>query len=149
MEKVTEKEIVERINKEFDMMNKSEVQIDWDRELTFALYLIVKFGRILKKSYEEMLETFIGNKVRDCQKQLNLTDDEVKGKYERMKKLENKIEQTQSLLFEARALIKTCALATDSCITDKELQLWRQEEVFVLLKKVNSILASIETLWDS
>lgn len=50
-----------------------------------------------------------------------------------MKKLENKIEQTQSLLFEARALIKTCALATDSCITDKELQLWHQEEVFVLL----------------
>ena len=90
MEKVTEKEIVERINKEFDMMNKSEVQIDWDRELTLALYLIVKFGRILKKSYEEMLETFIGNKVRDCQKQLNLTDDEVKGKYERMKKLENR-----------------------------------------------------------
>lgn len=61
-----------------------------------------------------------------------------------MKKLENKIKQTQSLLFEARALIKTCALATD-----KELQLWHQEEVFVLLKKVNSILASIETLWDS
>ena len=53
MEQVTEKEIVERINKEFDMMNKSEVQIDWDRELTFALYLIVKFERILKKSYEE------------------------------------------------------------------------------------------------
>ena len=90
MEQVTEKEIVERINKEFDMMNKSEVQVDWDRELTFALYLIVKFGRILKKSYEEMLETFIGNKVRDCQKQLNLTDDEVKKKYERMKKLENR-----------------------------------------------------------
>ena len=66
-----------------------------------------------------------------------------------MKKLENKIKQTQSLLFEAMALIKTCALATDSCITDKELQLWHQEEVFVLLKKVNSILASIETLWDS
>lgn len=90
MEKVTEKEIVGRINKEFDMMNKSEVQIDWNRELTFALFLIVKFGRILNKSYEEMLETFIGNKVRDYQKQLNLTDDEVKEKYERMKNLENR-----------------------------------------------------------
>lgn len=66
-----------------------------------------------------------------------------------MESQENKIEQTQSLLFEARALIKTCALATDSCITDKELQLWHQEEVFVLLKKVNAILVSIETLWDS
>lgn len=62
---------------------------------------------------------------------------------------QNKIEQTQSLLFEARALVKTCALATDSCITDKELQFCAQEEVFVILKKVNLILASIETLWDS
>ncbi len=66
-----------------------------------------------------------------------------------MKNQESKIEQTQSLLFEARALIKTCALATDSFITDKELQLCHQEEVFVLLKRVNSILANIETLWDS
>lgn len=66
-----------------------------------------------------------------------------------MENHENKIEQTQSLLFEARALIKICALASDSCITDSELQLWHQEEVFVLLKKVNSILANIETLWDS
>lgn len=66
-----------------------------------------------------------------------------------MKNHENKIEQTQSLLFEARALIKICALASDSCITNKELQLWHQEEVFVLLKTVNSILANIETLWDS
>lgn len=65
-----------------------------------------------------------------------------------MKNHENKIEQTQSLLFEARALIKICALASDSCITNKELQLWHQEEVFVLLKTVNSILANIESLWD-
>ena len=62
---------------------------------------------------------------------------------------ENKIEQTQRLLFEASALIKTCALASDSCVIEKELQLCSQEEVFVLLKKVNSILANIETLWDS
>jgi 1,2-phenylacetyl-CoA epoxidase catalytic subunit len=34
-----------------------------------------------------------------------------------MKNQENKIEQTQSLLFEARALIKICSLAADSCIT--------------------------------
>lgn len=66
-----------------------------------------------------------------------------------MKNQENKIEQTQSLLFEARALIKICALASDSCITNEDLQLWHQEEVFVLLKTVNSILSSIETLWDS
>lgn len=66
-----------------------------------------------------------------------------------MKNEENKIEQTQSLLFEARALIKICALASDSCITDSELQLCHQEEVFVILRKVNSILSNIETLWDS
>lgn len=66
-----------------------------------------------------------------------------------MKDLENKIEETQSLLFEARALIKMRALASDSCVIDKDLQLCRQEEVFVVLKKVNLILADIETLWDS
>ena len=66
-----------------------------------------------------------------------------------MNNQENKIEQTQRLLFEARALIKTCALASDSCVIEKELQLCRQDEVFVVLKKVNSILANIETLWDS
>lgn len=66
-----------------------------------------------------------------------------------MKDLENKIDQTQSLLFEARALIKTCALASDSCIIDKDLQLYRQEEIFVVLKKVNLLLANIENLWDS
>ena len=66
-----------------------------------------------------------------------------------METQENKIEQTQSLLFEARALIKTCALASDSCIIDKDLQLYRQDEIFVVLKKVNLILANIETLWDS
>ena len=66
-----------------------------------------------------------------------------------MKDLDNKIEQTQSLLFEARALIKTCALASDSCIIDKDLQLYRQEEIFVVLKKVNLLLANIEKLWDS
>ena len=66
-----------------------------------------------------------------------------------MENQENKIEQTQSLLFEARALIKTCALASDSCVIEKDLQLCRQEEVFVVLKKVNTILADIEMLWDS
>lgn len=66
-----------------------------------------------------------------------------------MKTQENKIEETQSLLFEARALVKICALATDSCIIDKELQLCHQEEVFVIFKQINSILLNIEALWDS
>ena len=66
-----------------------------------------------------------------------------------MKDLENKIEETHSLLFEARALIKMCALASDSCVIDKDLQLCRQEETFIVLKKVNLILADIEALWDS
>ncbi len=42
-----------------------------------------------------------------------------------------------------------CALASDSCVIDKDLQLCRQEETFVVLKKVNLILADIEALWDS
>ena len=66
-----------------------------------------------------------------------------------MKKLENKIEQTQSLLFEARALIKTCALATDSCITDSDLQLKDSTELYIVLRNINSLLINIEYILDS
>ncbi len=40
-----------------------------------------------------------------------------------MKSLETRVEQVQKLLGEVRALVKICALATDSCITDSDLQL--------------------------
>ena len=66
-----------------------------------------------------------------------------------MKKLENKIEQTQSLLFEARALIKTCALATDSCISDRDLQLKDSTELYIVLRNINSLLINIEHILDS
>lgn len=66
-----------------------------------------------------------------------------------MKKLENKIEQTQSLLFEARALIKTCALATDSCISDSDLQLKDSTELYIVLRNINSLLINIEYILDS
>ena len=66
-----------------------------------------------------------------------------------MKKLENKIEQTQSLLFEARALIKTCALATDSCISDRDLQLKDSTELYIVLLNINSLLINIEHILDS
>lgn len=66
-----------------------------------------------------------------------------------MKKLENKIEQTQSLLFEARALIKTCALATDSCISDRDLQLKDSTELYIVLRNINSLLINIEYILDS
>lgn len=66
-----------------------------------------------------------------------------------MKKLENKIEQTQSLLFEARALIKTCSLATDSCISDRDLQLKDSTELYIVLRNINSLLINIEYILDS
>ena len=63
-----------------------------------------------------------------------------------MKNLETKVEEIQHLLFEARSLVKICALASDSCITDKELQLRDNLEIYEVLRKVNLLLANIELI---
>ena len=66
-----------------------------------------------------------------------------------MKNLETKVEEIQHLLFEVRSLIKICALALDSCITDKELQLVNNLEIYEVLRKVNLLLANIERILDT
>lgn len=66
-----------------------------------------------------------------------------------MKNLETKVEEIQHLLFEARSLIKISALASDSCITDKELQLRDYTEFYAILRSVNLILANIEHILDA
>ena len=65
-----------------------------------------------------------------------------------MKKLETNVEDIHHLLFEAMAFVKICALASDSCITDKELQLRDNLEVYEVLRKVNLLLANIEGILD-
>ena len=66
-----------------------------------------------------------------------------------MKNLETKVEEIHHLLFEARSLVKICALASDSCSTDKELQLRDNLEVYEVLRKVNLLLANIEGILDA
>ena len=66
-----------------------------------------------------------------------------------MKNLETKVEEIQHLLFEARSLVKICALASDSCTTDKELQLRDNLEICAVLCKVNILLANIERILDA
>ena len=64
-----------------------------------------------------------------------------------MKSLETRVEQVQKLLGEVR--IKICALATDSCITDSDLQLKDSTELYIALRNINSLLINIEHILDS
>lgn len=66
-----------------------------------------------------------------------------------MKSLETRVEQVQKLLGEVRALVKICVLATDSCITDRDLQLKDSTELYIVLRNINSLLINIEHILDS
>lgn len=66
-----------------------------------------------------------------------------------MKSLETRVEKIQKLLSEARALVKICALATDSCITDSDLQLKDSTELYIVLRNINLLLINIEHILDS
>ena len=66
-----------------------------------------------------------------------------------MKSLETRVEQVQKLLGEVRALVKICTLATDSCITDCDLQLKDSTELYIVLLNINSLLINIEHILDS
>lgn len=61
---------------------------------------------------------------------------EVKAKEE----LEQKIEQAKGTLQEAIALVKICALASESSIIDIDLQMKGYEEYYLTLRHVNSLL---------
>ena len=66
-----------------------------------------------------------------------------------MKSFETKVEKVQKLLGEDRALVKLCALATDSCITDSDLQLKDATELYIVLRNINSLLINIEHILDN
>lgn len=66
-----------------------------------------------------------------------------------MKSLETRVEQVQKLLGEARALVKICALATDSCINDSDLQLKDSTELYIVLRNINLLLINIEHILDN
>ena len=66
-----------------------------------------------------------------------------------MKSLETRVEKVQKLLGEVRVLVKLCALATDFCITDSDLQLKDSTELYIALRNINSLLINIEHILDN
>ena len=84
MEKVTEKEIINKLNEDFaEALYSSDVvpHINWYTELLFALKRKIYFERMRKKTYEKELN-YENVVIKHCQKQLKMTDDEVKETYE-------------------------------------------------------------------
>ena len=62
---------------------------------------------------------------------------------------ESRIEKAQSILEETLAMVKIGALATDSCITDSDLQLNDSTELYIALRNINLLLINIEHILDS
>ena len=84
MEQVTEKEIVNKLNKDFEEALYSsdyELHINWYVELIFALKRKIYYERMQKETYEHELN-YENTVIKHCQKQLKMTDDEVKETYE-------------------------------------------------------------------
>ena len=66
-----------------------------------------------------------------------------------MKSLETRVEQVQKVFCALIAYGKICAIATDSCITDSDLQLKDSTELYVALRNINSLLINIEYILDN
>lgn len=84
MEQVTEKEIANKLRKDFEEALYSsdvELHINWYTELLFALKRKIYFERMQKETYEKELN-YENVVIKHCQKQLKMTDDEVKETYE-------------------------------------------------------------------
>lgn len=83
MEKVTEKDIVEKFNKDLEALDQPEVElsINWYTTLLFALKRKINYERMRKETYERELN-YENVVIKHCQKQLKMTDDEVKEAYE-------------------------------------------------------------------
>ena len=78
MEKVTEKDIVEKFNKDLEALDQPEVElsINWYTTLLFALKRKINYERMRKETYERELN-YENVVIKHCQKQLKMTDDEV------------------------------------------------------------------------
>lgn len=62
--------------------------------------------------------------------------------------LEKMIDEIKPVLFEIHTLVKICALATESCVIEEELQMRGYEELFVMLKRINALLIKVEKVMD-
>ncbi len=66
-----------------------------------------------------------------------------------IEQLENKISVAKLLLFDAQALVRFGALASDSCIEDIELQLNKgHDDYYILLKAINKKVAKAIKIFD-
>ena len=66
-----------------------------------------------------------------------------------MENQDTKIEKIQSILEEALAMVKIGALASESCIIDKDLQIRDSMDYYYLLRRINTLLTNIRHTLDS
>lgn len=62
---------------------------------------------------------------------------------------QEKLNEVGRLLLEAKCLAKLCALASDSCIVDKELQLKDNIEYYFALRKIVNIINEAESILNN
>ena len=66
-----------------------------------------------------------------------------------MKNQELRIEKIQAILEETIAMVKIGALASESCIIDKDLQMRDSTDYYYLLRRINTLLTNIRHTLDS
>ena len=66
-----------------------------------------------------------------------------------MENQESRIEKIQQILEEALAMVKICALATESCIIDEDLQMRDNTDYYHLFRRINALLTNIRHTIDS
>lgn len=66
-----------------------------------------------------------------------------------MENQESRIDKIQPILEEALAMVKIGALASESCIIDKDLQIRDSMDYYYLLRRINTLLTNIRHTLDS
>lgn len=59
---------------------------------------------------------------------------------------DDKLNEAEHLLLEAKCLARLSALASDSCVIDKELQLQDNLEYYFVLRQITNLVNKIENL---
>lgn len=62
---------------------------------------------------------------------------------------EEKLNGARHLLLKAKCLAKLSALASDSCVIDKELQLQDNIEYYFVLRKIVNVINEIENILNN
>ena len=63
-----------------------------------------------------------------------------------MKKYKKKLEKQGSLLLEIKCLARLAALASSSCIDDKELQIQDDIDYYFALKRITNLIIQVENI---